>query len=77
LHWLTLRSDDEDRVGVLADHDHISALPPAGGQIDIIAGGPGSLRETGEHALKHPEGLVALSDVVLRARRWEFLVDTL
>ncbi len=66
MKWVTYRSDDGDRVGVVSG-ESIYALPPGPSLVDLIAGGPEGLRASGDDALRRPSDVVRLDAVTLRA----------
>ncbi|MFZ0835614.1 MAG: fumarylacetoacetate hydrolase family protein [Mycobacterium sp.] len=66
MRWVTYRSADGDRVGVL-DDDSIYALPPGTTLVELIGRGHDGLRTAGEEALRHPACIDRLSEVSLRA----------
>ncbi len=66
MKWVTYRSADGERVGVLSG-DQIHALPPGPTLLDLIGGGADELRAAGEAALASPATVLALADVSLAA----------
>lgn len=66
MRWVTYRTGDGDRAGVVVD-ETIHAMPPGTELIDLVALGADGLRDAGERALRDPSEVVPLSDVVLRA----------
>ncbi|OOK80206.1 putative Fumarylacetoacetate (FAA) hydrolase domain protein [Mycobacterium kansasii] len=66
MKWVTYRSDDGERAGVLSG-DTIYALPPGSALLDLLGGGADGLRTAGEAALRAPAAVVGLADVSLTA----------
>lgn len=66
MRWVTYRSDDGERTGVLAD-DTIHGLEPGATLLGLIRRGPDALRDAGERALRQPCQVVRLGDVTLMA----------
>jgi len=66
MKWVTYRSPEGERVGVLSG-DRIYAVPPGTTLLDLIGEGPAGLRAAGEAALASPDAVVALADVSLAA----------
>ncbi|GAB3244639.1 fumarylacetoacetate hydrolase family protein [Nocardioides dilutus] len=64
MRFVTYADVGGDRVGVLAG-DFVHALPAGAALRDHLA--DGTLREAGDHALAHPEAVLPLADVRLRA----------
>src|ERR1700739_811914 len=67
MKWVTYRSDQGDRVGVLSG-ESIHALPAGTSLIDLIARGSQGLRAAGDGALQHPSEVVRLEAVRARLR---------
>ncbi|MEV6138697.1 fumarylacetoacetate hydrolase family protein [Nocardia sp. NPDC051990] len=65
MQWLTYKTNEGDRVGVLST-DAIYALAPGVALIDLIGLGSDGLREAGEQALRNPAAVIALDAVQLR-----------
>jgi 2-keto-4-pentenoate hydratase/2-oxohepta-3-ene-1,7-dioic acid hydratase in catechol pathway/glyoxylase-like metal-dependent hydrolase (beta-lactamase superfamily II) len=53
VQWVTYRSDEGDRAGVLSG-DAIHAMPPGVTLLELITRGAAGLREAGEEALRSP-----------------------
>ncbi|MDT5095436.1 MAG: hypothetical protein QOH60_4799, partial [Mycobacterium sp.] len=66
MKWVTYRTDQGDRIGVLSE-DIIHAVPPGPTLIDLVARGADGLRAAGEQALREPAALARLPEVVLAA----------
>jgi 2-keto-4-pentenoate hydratase/2-oxohepta-3-ene-1,7-dioic acid hydratase in catechol pathway/glyoxylase-like metal-dependent hydrolase (beta-lactamase superfamily II) len=66
MKWVTYRSDQGERAGVL-DGDAIHAAPPGVTLLDLIGRGPDGLRQAGEDALRSAPSVVPLNDVTLMA----------
>lgn len=66
MRWVTYRSDDGERTGVLSG-EVIHTLPPGMTLVDQIRGGADGLREAGEYALRSPSSLRRLDEVTLMA----------
>lgn len=66
MRWVTYRSEDGERTGVLAD-ELIHALPPGSTLLDLIGRGPDGLRDAGEQALRSPTAVARLDQVTLMA----------
>lgn len=66
MRWVTYRSDDGERTGVVSG-DVIHALPPGVTLLDQIRGGADRLREAGERVLRSPAAVTRLADVRLMA----------
>jgi 2-keto-4-pentenoate hydratase/2-oxohepta-3-ene-1,7-dioic acid hydratase in catechol pathway/glyoxylase-like metal-dependent hydrolase (beta-lactamase superfamily II) len=65
MKWVTYRTDEADRVGVISE-DFIHATPPGTTLIDLVAQGADALRAAGDDALRQPATVVRLDEVVLR-----------
>ena len=66
MKWVTYRSADGERVGVLSG-DRIHALPPGATLLDLVNKGADELRAAGDAALASPAAVLALADVSLAA----------
>ena len=66
MRWVTYRSDDGDRVGVVPD-ESIYAVDAGTTLIDLVARGHDGLRAAGEEAVRRPSSVVRLDEVSLRA----------
>lgn len=66
MRWVTYRSDEGDRVGVVSDQS-IYAVDAGIALIDLVARGHDGLRAAGEDALRSPSVVVRLDEVSLRA----------
>ena len=66
MKWATYRADAGDRVGVVSG-DEICALPAGVQLLDLIGRGADGLRAAGDEALAHPDEVVGLDAVTLRA----------
>ncbi|AGC64294.1 bifunctional enzyme: 2-hydroxyhepta-2,4-diene- 1,7-dioate isomerase [Mycobacterium liflandii 128FXT] len=66
MKWVTYRSADGERVGVLSDGS-IYAMAPGVALLDLIKRGADGLREAGENVLRSPSEVVALDEVTLAA----------
>lgn len=66
MRWVTYRSEDGERTGVL-DGDVIHALSPGVTLLELIGLGPDGLREAGEGALKAPSATLRADQVQLMA----------
>jgi hypothetical protein len=66
MKWVTYRSADEQRTGVLSD-DQIYAATPGLTLLDLIGRGAEGLRQAGEEALGSPSDVARLGDVTLMA----------
>src|SRR5574337_255323 len=66
MRWVTYRSDDGERTGVVSG-DVIHALPPGVTLLDQIRGGADRLREVGERVLRSPAAVTLLAEVRLMA----------
>lgn len=66
MRWVTYRSDDGERAGVLHG-DVIHAAPPGVTLLELIRLGPDGLRDAGERALTAPSETVELASVTLMA----------
>ncbi|MHA7652875.1 fumarylacetoacetate hydrolase family protein [Mycobacterium sp. ML4] len=66
MKWVTYRSPEGERTGVLSG-EQIYAAAPGTTLLDLIGGGPDGLRAAGEAALAAPASVVALADVDLAA----------
>ncbi len=66
MRWVTYRSDDEERTGVLQG-DMIHAAAPGATLLELVGLGPGGLREAGERALDAPSATVRVDEVTLMA----------
>jgi 2-keto-4-pentenoate hydratase/2-oxohepta-3-ene-1,7-dioic acid hydratase in catechol pathway/glyoxylase-like metal-dependent hydrolase (beta-lactamase superfamily II) len=66
MKWLTYRSADGERTGVLSGNT-IYAAPPGVTLLDLIGRGAEGLRQAGEEALHSASAVVQLGDVALMA----------
>jgi len=66
MKWVTYRSADGERTGVLSG-DTIHAVPPGVTLLDLIGGGADALRQAGEEALASASDAVRLDEVTLLA----------
>ena len=66
MKWVTYRSADGERTGVLSG-DTIHAVPPGVTLLDLIGRGPDGLRQAGEEALASASDAAPLDDVTLLA----------
>jgi 2-keto-4-pentenoate hydratase/2-oxohepta-3-ene-1,7-dioic acid hydratase in catechol pathway len=66
MKWVTYRSADEQRTGVLSG-DEIHAMAPGVTLLDLIGRGADGLRQAGEEALRSASDVVRLDDVTLMA----------
>lgn len=66
MRWVTYRSDDGERAGVLHG-DLIHAVPPGVTLLELIRLGPDGLRDVGERALTAPSETVEMASVTLMA----------
>lgn len=66
MRWVTYRSEDGERAGVL-DGDVIHALPPGVTLLELVRLGPDGLRDAGQRALAAPSATVRADQVVLMA----------
>jgi 2-keto-4-pentenoate hydratase/2-oxohepta-3-ene-1,7-dioic acid hydratase in catechol pathway len=66
MKWVTYRSADGERAGVLSG-DTIYAAPPGVTLLDLIGRGAEGLRQAGEEALRSASAVVQLGDVALMA----------
>lgn len=66
MKWVTYRSPEGERTGVLSG-DEIFAVAPGTTLLELIGEGPAGLRAAGEAALASPDAVVALADVTLAA----------
>ncbi len=66
MRWVTYRSEDGERTGVL-DGDLIHALAPGVTLLELIRLGPDGLRDAGERALTTPSATVRADQVALMA----------
>lgn len=66
MKWVTYRSEDGERAGVLSG-DKIYALPPGVALLDLLGGRADRLRAAGEAAMRAPAAVVGLADVSLAA----------
>ncbi|MCV7382863.1 fumarylacetoacetate hydrolase family protein [Mycolicibacter longobardus] len=66
MRWVTYRSDDGQRAGVLHG-DVIHAVQPGVTLLELIRLGPDGLRDAGERALKAPSVTVEMASVTLMA----------
>ncbi|CAM3114396.1 2-hydroxyhepta-2,4-diene-1,7-dioate isomerase [Mycobacterium intermedium] len=66
MKWVTYRSADGERTGVLSD-DSIYAVAPGLTLLELIGRGADGLRAAGEEALRSPAAVVRLDEVSLAA----------
>jgi 2-keto-4-pentenoate hydratase/2-oxohepta-3-ene-1,7-dioic acid hydratase in catechol pathway/glyoxylase-like metal-dependent hydrolase (beta-lactamase superfamily II) len=66
MKWVTYRSDQGDRVG-LVQGDDVYALAPGAELIELVGRGADGLQAAGDTAAEHPHEVVRLADVTLRA----------
>lgn len=66
MRWVTYRSEDGERTGVLAG-DVIHAVAPGVTLLELIRLGPDGLREAGERALAAPQATVRADQATLMA----------
>lgn len=66
MKWVTYRSGDGDRVGVVSGAE-VYAVPPGATLVNLLGAGVDALRVAGEDALRTPAAVVALDDVSLAA----------
>lgn len=66
MRWVTYRSEDGERTGVL-DEGVIHALPPGVTLLELIRLGPDGLRDAGERALNAPSATVRADQAALMA----------
>jgi 2-keto-4-pentenoate hydratase/2-oxohepta-3-ene-1,7-dioic acid hydratase in catechol pathway/glyoxylase-like metal-dependent hydrolase (beta-lactamase superfamily II) len=66
MKWVTYRSDQGERAGVLSG-DAIHAMPPGVTLLELVGRGADGLRAAGEDALKSPAEVVRLDEVSLAA----------
>ncbi|OSC40918.1 fumarylacetoacetate hydrolase family protein [Mycobacterium decipiens] len=66
MKWVTYRSDQGERTGVLSGAA-IHAMPPGVALLDLVGRGADGLREAGEEALRSPAAVVGLNEVALAA----------
>ncbi len=65
MRWVTYRTGDGDRVGVV-DEESIYAVAAGTTLVELVARGPDGLRAAGDDALRRPSDVTHLSQVVLR-----------
>ncbi|BBX97928.1 fumarylacetoacetate hydrolase family protein [Mycobacterium lacus] len=66
MKWVTYRSADGERTGVLSGSE-IHALPPGVTLLDLVGRGADGLREAGEDTLRSPAAVARLDEVSLAA----------
>ncbi|MBW0017247.1 MAG: fumarylacetoacetate hydrolase family protein [Mycobacterium sp.] len=66
MKWVTYRSPEGERVGVLSDGT-IRAVPPGVTLLELVGRGADALRDAGEQALRSPAAVVSLGEVSLAA----------
>jgi 2-keto-4-pentenoate hydratase/2-oxohepta-3-ene-1,7-dioic acid hydratase in catechol pathway/glyoxylase-like metal-dependent hydrolase (beta-lactamase superfamily II) len=66
MRWVTYRSADGPRTGVLSG-DEIHAVAPGVTLLDLIGRGADGLRQAGDEALRSASGVMRLDDVTLMA----------
>jgi 2-keto-4-pentenoate hydratase/2-oxohepta-3-ene-1,7-dioic acid hydratase in catechol pathway len=66
MKWVTYRSADGERTGVLSG-DTIYAMPPGVALLDLIGSGADALRQAGEGVQRSPSAVVRLGEVSLMA----------
>src|SRR5271156_5068855 len=66
MKWVTYRSADGERTGVLAG-DEIYAMPPGVTLLELIGRGADGLRQAGEDAQRSPSAVVNRGEVSLAA----------
>ncbi|OBK51239.1 fumarylacetoacetate hydrolase family protein [Mycobacterium sp. 1081908.1] len=66
MKWLTFRSGDGERAGVLSG-DTVHSMPPGVTLLDLIGRGADGLREAGEDALRSPSARARLDEVTVLA----------